>query len=112
MPRVTAFNLRQDDPLPAIEDAIRRALTSVPGIDIDGDEVDLVPVLAPESFHATVVRIDVDLWERRELTKDVLQELALGVAEGFLSVVGKDRRVKAVIRPYNVGKSGWVSSRS
>jgi hypothetical protein len=112
MPRVTAFNLRQDDPLPAIEDAIRRALTSIPSIDIDGGEVDLVPMLAPEGFHAAVARIDVDLWERRELTKEILQELAITVADGFLSVVGKDRRVKAVIRPYDVTKSGWVSSHS
>lgn len=109
MPRVTAFNLRRGDPLPQIEEAIRGALTSMPDLEIAGDEVDLVPVYEPDDYGAPVARIDVDLWEGRGRTKDALQELATRVAKAFRSVVGETRRVKVVIRPYDVETSGWVS---
>jgi phenylpyruvate tautomerase PptA (4-oxalocrotonate tautomerase family) len=108
MPRVTVFNLGKDDNLFAIERALRDALVSLPEMKINADEVDLVPVVAANGFHG-VVRIDVDLWERAERTKDRLQELATRVAQSFQETAGKDRRIKVVIRPYDVGKSGWVS---
>jgi hypothetical protein len=38
-----------------------------------------------------------------------LQELAARVAESFRSAAGRDRQVKVVIRPYDVGTAGWVS---
>ena len=63
MPRVTVFNLRKDDNLFEIERVLRDALVSIQELKIDADEVDLVPVVAAEGFHGTVVRIDVDLWE-------------------------------------------------
>jgi hypothetical protein len=109
MPRVTAFNLRKEDPLPQVEEAIRHALTSMPALEINDHEVDLVPVLEPDGFRAAVARIDVDLWEHPERTKDALQELATRVAHPFRSVTDENRSVKVVIRPYDVGKSGWVS---
>jgi phenylpyruvate tautomerase PptA (4-oxalocrotonate tautomerase family) len=109
MPLVTALNLRKDDPLPEIEEAVRRAMTSIPALEIDELEVDLAPVREPDGYRANVVRINVDLWEGRARTKQALQDLAENVAEAFRSVVGRDRRVKVVIRPYDVGKSGWVS---
>jgi hypothetical protein len=34
MPLVTAFNLRREDPLLEIEEAVRHALTSIPALDI------------------------------------------------------------------------------
>ena len=110
MPLVTAFNLRADDPLPEIEEAVRQALTSMPELGINDFEVDLVPVLAPDGFHGTVTRINVDLWERPVRTKAALQELATRVASAFQAVTGRDRKVKVVIRPYDVEASGWVSS--
>lgn len=109
MPRVTAFNLRKEDPLSEIEEAVRHAMTSMPALEINDYEVDLVPVCEPDGFRATVARIDVDLWERPLRTKDALQDLAARVASAFQSVVGRDRKVKVVIRPYDVEKSGWVS---
>jgi phenylpyruvate tautomerase PptA (4-oxalocrotonate tautomerase family) len=109
MPLVTAFNLRADDRLPAIEEALKRALTSMPELGINDFEVDLVPVLAPAGFHGTVTRINVDLWERPVRTKEALQELATRVASAFQDVAGRDRKVKVVIRPYEVEASGWVS---
>jgi hypothetical protein len=109
MPLVTAFNLRAEDRLSEIEDAIRSALTSLPELGVNDYEVDLVPVLAPEGFHGTVTRINVDLWERPVRTKEALQELATRVASAFQAVAGRDRKVKVVIRPYDVGASGWVS---
>lgn len=78
MPQVTIFNLEEADLLPDIAEAVRHALTSMPELQINDHEIDLVPVLAPDSFDALTTRINVDLW-------------------------------KAVIRPYDVGRSGWVS---
>ncbi len=109
MPRVTALNLRREDPLPKIEEAIRRSLTSQPALDINDGEVDLVPIYEPGDYRTTVTRIDVDLWEHPARTKDALQDLAMRVATAFRSVVGEERKVKVVIRPYDAGKSGWVS---
>jgi hypothetical protein len=109
MPLVTAFNLRREDPLSEIEEAVRRALISVPALEIHEYEVDVVPICEPDGFRANVARINVDLWERRTRTKDALQDLAERVAKAFQSVVGQDRKVKVVIRPYDVEKSGWVS---
>jgi hypothetical protein len=109
MPLVKAFNLRRDDPLPEIEEAVRHALASIPALEIHDHEVDVVPICEPVGFRATLTRIDVDLWERRARTKDALQDLAARVAGAFQSVVGEERKVKVVIRPYDVEKSGWVS---
>ncbi len=109
MPLVTALNLRPDDRLPELEEAVRVALSSMPELGINDFEVDLVPVLAPEGFHGTVTRINVDLWERPVRTKAALQELATRVATAFQAVAGRDRKVKVVIRPYDVEASGWVS---
>jgi phenylpyruvate tautomerase PptA (4-oxalocrotonate tautomerase family) len=109
MPLVTAFNLRREDRLSEIEEAVRHALVSMPALEINDDEIDLVPVFKPDGFHGTVTRINVDLWERRERTKEALQELAARVANAFQTVAGKDRRVKVVIRPYALEMSGWVS---
>ena len=106
---VTVFNLRKEDPLSDLEEAMRRALASMPELAIDDDEVNLVPVLMPDGFEGEVARINVDLWERAERTKEALQELATRLAKAFQAVAGEDRRVKAVIRPYDVGRSGWVS---
>lgn len=108
MPQVTAYNLKRTDPLAAIEKAIRHALTSMPELLINDHEMDLVPVLAPDSFDGTT-RINVDLWERDERTKEALQQLAGRVAEAFQTVTDTRRKVKVVIRPYDVGRSGWVS---
>jgi hypothetical protein len=43
------------------------------------------------------------------LTKAALQDLAERVAVAFQSVVGQERKVKVVIRPYDPEQSGWVS---
>jgi hypothetical protein len=109
MPLVTVFNLRADDRLSEIEEAMKLALTSMPELGVNDFEVDLAPVLAPEGFHGTVTRINVDLWERPVRTKAALQELALRVAAAFQGIAGRDRKVKVVIRPYDVEASGWVS---
>ena len=109
MPLVTVFNVRREDRLADLEEATRRALTSMPELAINGDEIDLVPVLMPEEFDGEVTRINVDLWERAERTKGALQELATRLAKAFQAVAGEDRKVKVVIRPYDVGASGWVS---
>jgi ribosome-binding factor A len=109
MPPVTIFNLRMEDPLSEIEEALRTAIKSMPALEIRDDEVDFVPVCAPEGFSPTVARIYVDPWEGPARTKDALQDLATKMATAFRSVVGRDRRVKVVIRPYDVEKSGWVS---
>lgn len=106
---ITVFNVRAEDRLSDLEEAIRRTLTSMPELAINEWEIDVVPVLRPDGSDAGVTRINVDLWERAERTKDALQELATRVARGFQAVAGEDRRVKVVIRPYDVGKSGWVS---
>jgi hypothetical protein len=109
MPLVTAFNLRREDPLSEIEEAVRHAMTTIPALEIHDHEVDLVPVCEPDGFRTIVTRINVDLWERSPRTKDALQDLAAEVARAFQSVVGQERKVKVVIRPYDVEKSGWVS---
>lgn len=109
MPPVTVFNLRREDPLHAIEGALRDAIASLPALEIHDDEVDFVPVLAPAGFDATVARIYLDPWMAPTRTKDALQDLATRMALAFRSVVGEDRRVKVVIRPYEVDESGWVS---
>jgi hypothetical protein len=109
MPLVTAFNLRPEDRLCEIERAVRDAMVSMPELRINDYEVDLVPVLKPDGFHGTVTRINVDLWDRHERTKDALQALATRIAEAFKSVAGRERKVTVVIRPYDIGKSGWVS---
>lgn len=109
MPLVTVFNLRRQDPLSDLEEAIRRALTSMPELAINEDEVDFVPVFRPDGFDGQVTRINVDLWERAARGKEALQELATRLARAFQAVAGDDRRVKVVIRPYDVERSGWVS---
>jgi hypothetical protein len=109
MPLVTVFNLRREDPLSDLEEAASRALASMPELAINAYEVDLVPVLRPDDFDGDVTRINVDLWERAERTKEALQELATRLGRAFQAVVGDDRRVKVVIRPYGVQRSGWVS---
>lgn len=109
MPLVTVFNLRREDRLSDLEAATKRALTSMPELAINDWEINLVPVLMPDGFDGEVTRINVDLWERPERTKEALQELAMRVARAFQSVAGEDRRVKVVIRPYDVERSGWVS---
>jgi hypothetical protein len=109
MPLVTALNLRKEDCLPDLEEAVREALVSMPELQINDPEVDFVPVLMPAGYPGTVTRINVDLWERSERTKAGLQELATRVARAFQSVAGENRKVKVVIRPYNVESSGWVS---
>jgi len=81
----------------------------MPPLEIDANAVDLVPILTPDGFHGTVTRINVDLWEKKVRTKDALQELATRVAEAFKRVAGPDRKVKVVIRPYDLDRSGWVS---
>jgi hypothetical protein len=109
MPPVTVFNLRREDPLSEIEEALRHALVSIPALEINDYEIDFVPIQEPDGFRTVVTRIHVDLWERHARTKDGLQDLAGRVARAFHSVVGQDRKVKVVIRPYDVEKSGWVS---
>jgi len=108
VPRVTAFNLRPGDDLAALEEAIRAALVSLPEVAIDPAAVDLVPMVAPPGYEPTVVRIDIDLFERSEGTKARLQELGERVAAAFQEVAGAERRVKVVLRPYALESSGWV----
>lgn len=109
MPLVTAFNLRKEDRLSDIEAAVRHALVSMPELLINEGAVDFVPVVKPDDFPGSVTRINIDLWERSERTKEALQELATRVARGFQSVAGAERKVKVVIRPYDIKRSGWVS---
>ncbi len=109
MPLVTVFNLRREDRLSDLEEATRLALTSMPELAINDYEIDLVPVLRPDDFDGEVTRINVDLWERAGRSKEALQELATRLAKAFQTVAGEDRRVKVVIRPYDVERSGWVS---
>jgi phenylpyruvate tautomerase PptA (4-oxalocrotonate tautomerase family) len=109
MPLVSVFNLRREDRLSELEEATRLALTSMPELVINDYEIDLVPILRPDDFDGEVTRINVDLWERAERTKEALQELATRLAKAFQTVAGEDRRVKVVIRPYDVERSGWVS---
>jgi phenylpyruvate tautomerase PptA (4-oxalocrotonate tautomerase family) len=109
MPLVTVFNLRTEDRLSDLEAAIHRSLTSMPEVAIHDHEINVVPILQPAGFDGEVTRINVDLWERAERTKEALQELATRLAKAFQTVAGEHRRVKVVIRPYDVERSGWVS---
>jgi phenylpyruvate tautomerase PptA (4-oxalocrotonate tautomerase family) len=109
MPPVTVFNLRRTDPLSDLERATRRALNSMPELAINDREVDFVPILSPDGFDDGVTRINVDVWEQPERTKEKLQELAMRIAQAFRATVGAERKVKVVIRPYDVDRSGWVS---
>src|SRR2546427_10773192 len=114
MPLITAFNLRREDRLPDIENALRRALVSMPELKINDDEIDFVPVSTPDGFHGQVTRINVDLWEGSHRTKAALQELAARAATAFQRVTGSDRKVKVVIRPYtatarNLGEADRVT---
>jgi hypothetical protein len=109
MPLVTMLNLRSEDDLQAIEATVTRALASMPELEINDWEIDVIPVLRPDGFDKDVTRINVELWEREQRTKERLQELASRVAEGFRSAAGQDRHVKVVIRPYDVGTAGRVS---
>ena len=109
MPFVSVFNLRGEDQLSVLEQAITRALTSMPELAINDREINVVPVLRPDGFDAEVTRINIELWERAERTKGALQELATRVAKSFQAVAGDDRRVKVVIKPYDIERSGWVS---
>jgi hypothetical protein len=109
MPMVTVFNLRRGDRLSELEAGISRALKSMPELGINDWEINVVPVLQPDGFDSEVTRINVDLWDRAERSKDALQELATRVAKSFQAVAGEDRKVKVVIRPYDVETSGWVS---
>ncbi len=70
MPLVSVFNLRREDRLSELEEAARLALTSMPELAINDYEIDLVPVLRPDDFDGEVTRINVDLWERAERTKE------------------------------------------
>ena len=109
MPLVTVLNLRREDRLTDLEEATKRALTSMPELAINDWEINVVPVLMPDGFDGEVTRINVDLWERAERTKEALQELATRIARAFQGVAGDDRKVKVVIRPYDVERSGWVT---
>jgi hypothetical protein len=109
MPLITAFNLRKEDRLSDIENALRRALVSMPELKINDDEIDFVPVLTSDGFRSQVTRINVDLWEGSHRTKEALQELAARAAAAVQRVTGSDRKVKVVIRPYDVAGAGWVS---
>jgi len=107
MPLITAFNLRKEDRLSDIENALRRALVSTPELKINDDKINFVPILTPDGFHGRVTRINVDLWEGSHRTKEALQELAARAATAFQRVTGSDRKVKVVIRPYDVeGRGG------
>lgn len=106
---VSVFNLRREDRLTDLEEAIRHSLTSMPELAINDYEINVVPVLMPDGFDGEVTRINVDLWEHPERTKEALQELATRLAKAFQALAGEGRKVKVVIRPYDVSRSGWVS---
>jgi hypothetical protein len=108
MPMVCVFNLRREDRLSELQDAITLALTSMPELAINDWEVNLVPVRKPDDFEGEVARINVDLWARAERTKEALQEHATRVAKAF-NAAGEDRKVKVVIKPYDIDTAGWVS---
>ena len=110
MPRMTVFNLQRGDDLGKIEDALKAALTSIPEMAIKEEDIDIVPCFAPEGFHATVARIDVDLWETDYRLKAGLQELATRMATAFKAASSPKRKVKVVLQPYDVHRSGWVSA--
>ena len=60
MPLVTVFNLRRDDRLSDLEEATKRALTSMPELAITDWEINVVPVLMPDGFSGEVTRINVE----------------------------------------------------
>ena len=109
MPRLTVLNLRRHDSLAQIGEALKSALVSRAEMAVRLDDVDFVPVIAPEGFDAKVARIDVDLWIAPHRNKELLQDVALRMASAFQRVVGSDRRVKVVLKPYDLGAVGWVS---
>lgn len=109
MPLVSAFNLRKDDQLTLIEEALREAMISVTDLEVKGHEVDFVLVYEPDEYPTVTTRVNIDVWERPTRTKELLQQLATNVALAFQSVAGSDRKVKVVIRPYLIEESGWVS---
>src|SRR5919201_4889609 len=102
MPLVMVFNLRRGDSLPEIARARQQAMVSIPALEINAWEVNVAPVYEPSDFRTDVTRIDVDIWEGPARTKERLQELATNLARAFQSVVGDDRRVKAVVKLYDV----------
>ena len=108
MPLITSFNLHTEDRLGHIKTALQEALVSLLELQINAHVVDFVPVLKPDGFHGTITRINIDLWERRERTKEGLQELAARVAKAFRSV-RNGQTSESGDTAYDVGKSGWVS---
>jgi hypothetical protein len=109
VPLVTVFNLEKEDAFAEVEEAVRSALASLPVLEIKDHEVDVIPLVKPDGSRVSVTRINVDLWEHPARTKAALQELATRVAKAFQAVCGADRKVKVVLRPYDVEKSGWVA---
>jgi hypothetical protein len=110
MPIMTVFNLRKGDDLHKIEDALKAALTSIPEMAVALEDIDFVPCFAPEDLNATVTRIDVDLWEADHRPKTGLQELATRMTAAIKAASSPERKVKAVLRPYDVSRSGWISA--
>jgi len=95
MPLITAFNLRKEDRLPDIENALRRALVSMPELKINDDEIDFVPVSTPDGFHGQVTRINVDLWEMGRKSSH----------EGSASRAGRESR-------HSLSRRHWIGSKS
>ena len=56
MPLVKVLNLRSKDPIAAIEEAVRGAMTSLPALKIRGDEVDVVAMRAPDDDDLTYLQ--------------------------------------------------------
>ena len=75
MPMVSVFDLRREDRLPDLEEAMTHALISMPELAINDSEINLVSVLRPEGFDGEVTRINIDPWERDERPEEALQEL-------------------------------------
>src|SRR4030067_800497 len=107
MPLVTVFNLRREDRLSDLEEATRRALTSMPELAINDHEIDLVPVLRPDDFDGEVTRINVDLWERAERTTEALQHRGARAR----SVGGVGQRSSPVSCPVRASAATAVPSR-
>jgi len=94
VPPTIAFKLHTEDRLAHIETALREALVSLPGLQINAHEVGFVPVLKPDVFHGMITRINIDFWERRERTKEGPQELTARFAKAFQRAAGTDRQGK------------------